>query len=43
MYLGLDVDERSRLEQGFSAVVDGAGGHFPLTLYAVLVTARATR
>jgi ubiquinone/menaquinone biosynthesis C-methylase UbiE len=41
MYLGLDSDDRHRLEQGLTAVVDGAGGSFPLTLYAVLVTAHA--
>jgi ubiquinone/menaquinone biosynthesis C-methylase UbiE len=40
MYLSLDPDERLRLEQGLTAVVDGAGGSFAVTLYAVLVTAR---
>ena len=41
MYLGLDASDRLRLEQGLAAVIDGAGGSFPVTLYAVLVTARA--
>jgi ubiquinone/menaquinone biosynthesis C-methylase UbiE len=41
MYLGLDVHDRKRLEQGLTAVVQDAGGSFPLTLYALLVTARA--
>jgi ubiquinone/menaquinone biosynthesis C-methylase UbiE len=42
MYLGLDGDHRQRLEQGLTAVVDDAGGSFPLTLYTVLVTARTS-
>jgi hypothetical protein len=41
MYLGLDASDRRRLEQGLAAVIDEAGGSFPVTLYAVLVTARA--
>ena len=41
MYLGLDARDRRRLEQGLAAVIDDAGGSFPVTLYAVLVTARA--
>lgn len=41
MYLGLDATDRRRLEQGLAAVIDDAGGSFPVTLYAVLVTARA--
>ena len=40
MYLGLGARDRERLEQGLTAVVDEAGGSLPLTLYAVLVTAR---
>jgi SAM-dependent methyltransferase len=40
MYLSLDADDRERLEQGLTAVVDQAGGSLPLTLNAVLVTAR---
>jgi ubiquinone/menaquinone biosynthesis C-methylase UbiE len=43
MYLGLDPDERQRLEHGLAAVVDGAGGSLPVELYSVLVTARAAR
>jgi SAM-dependent methyltransferase len=41
MYLGLDADERQRLDHGLAAVVDEAGGSYPLNLYAVLITARA--
>jgi hypothetical protein len=41
MYLSLDADAQQRLEQGFAAVADGAGGSFPMRLCAVLVTARA--
>ena len=41
MYLGLDARDRRRLEQGLAAVIDDAGGSFPVTLCAVLVTARA--
>lgn len=41
MYLGLDASDRQRLEAGLTAVVDEAGGSFPLTMYGVLVTARA--
>jgi SAM-dependent methyltransferase len=40
MYLGLDPDERQRLERGLTAVVDEAGGSLPVALHAVLVTAR---
>jgi ubiquinone/menaquinone biosynthesis C-methylase UbiE len=40
MYLGLDESDRQRLEQGLGAVIDEAGGSFPLTVYAVLITAR---
>jgi ubiquinone/menaquinone biosynthesis C-methylase UbiE len=43
MYLSLDLDERRRLEQGLVSVIDGAGGSLPVTLYAVLVTARRAR
>jgi ubiquinone/menaquinone biosynthesis C-methylase UbiE len=41
MYLGLDAADRQQLEEGLAAVVDEAGGSFPLTMYGVLVTARA--
>ena len=41
MYLGLGASDRQRLEKGLAAVVDGAGGSFPLTIYGVLITARA--
>jgi ubiquinone/menaquinone biosynthesis C-methylase UbiE len=41
MYLGLDPRDRTRLEEGLAAVVEKAGGSYPLTLYALLVTARA--
>ena len=41
MYLGLDASDRRRLAQGLAAVIEDAGGSFPVTLYAVLVTARA--
>jgi len=41
MYLGLDGSERKRLEQGLTAVVEEAGGSYPLRLHALLVTARA--
>ncbi len=40
MYLGLDASDRQRLERGLAAMVEEAGGSFPLTVYAVLVTAR---
>jgi SAM-dependent methyltransferase len=40
MYLGLDARDRKRLEDGLAAVVEEAGGSYPLTLYALLVTAR---
>jgi ubiquinone/menaquinone biosynthesis C-methylase UbiE len=43
MYLAMSPDDRQRLEQGLTAVVEGAGGSFPLTLYAVLVTALTVR
>jgi ubiquinone/menaquinone biosynthesis C-methylase UbiE len=41
MYLGLDAHDRQRLEQGLAAVIEEAGGSFPLTLYSLLVTAKA--
>jgi ubiquinone/menaquinone biosynthesis C-methylase UbiE len=41
MYLGLDSRDRQRLERGLTAVIEEAGGSFPLALYALLVTARA--
>ncbi len=41
MYLGLSAPERQRLEQRLTEVVEEAGGSFLLTLYALLVTARA--
>jgi len=41
MYLSLEADRRRRLEQGLVAVVEQAGGSFPLTLCYVLVTASA--
>jgi ubiquinone/menaquinone biosynthesis C-methylase UbiE len=41
MYLGLDAGDRTRLEQGLAAVVEEAGGRYPLNLHALLVTARA--
>jgi ubiquinone/menaquinone biosynthesis C-methylase UbiE len=41
MYLGLEAADRKRLEEGLTEVVEKAGGSFPLTLYALLVTARA--
>jgi ubiquinone/menaquinone biosynthesis C-methylase UbiE len=41
MYLGLDAADRTRLEQGLAAVVEEAGGSYPVTLHALLVTARA--
>ncbi len=40
MYLGLDARDRKRLEEGLAAVVEEAGGSYPLTLDALLVTAR---
>lgn len=43
MYLGLAASDRRRIEQGLTAVIDDAGGSFPVTLYAVLVTARTAR
>jgi len=41
MYLGLGASDRQRLEKGLAAVVDEAGGSFPLTVYGVLITASA--
>jgi ubiquinone/menaquinone biosynthesis C-methylase UbiE len=41
MYLALDAADRQRLEQGLAAVLDETGGSFPLTMYGVLITARA--
>jgi ubiquinone/menaquinone biosynthesis C-methylase UbiE len=41
MYLTLDSDDRRRLEEGLTAVVDGSGGSYPLRLFYVLVTAQA--
>lgn len=43
MYLSLDADKRQRLEQGLTAVVDGAGGSLTVALYSVLITARTAR
>jgi ubiquinone/menaquinone biosynthesis C-methylase UbiE len=41
MYLTLDSGDRRRLEEGLAAVVDGAGGSYPMRLFFVLVTAQA--
>lgn len=41
MYLALEPEDRLRLENGLTAVVDEAGGSYPLTIYYVLVTASA--
>jgi len=36
----INARDRKRLEDGLAAVVEEAGGSYPLTLYALLVTAR---
>jgi len=40
MYLSLGAVDRQQLEDGLTAVIEKAGGSLPMTVYAVLVTAR---